>query len=272
MEKGGKTMKIFISADMEGTTPTIRWDECEIDKKYYSIYAEQMTKEVVAACEGAINAGADEIVIKDAHDTASNIDITKLPECATLIRGWSGHPYSMVFGIDSSFDAAMFVGYHSAAGQEGNPLSHTMSGKPLYIKMNGEYCSEFMLYSYAAALEGVPTVFLSGDKMLCENGKRLHPGLHTVAVKDGVGASAACLSTAKSLKLIKETAEKALKQDLGKAKIALPEYFTVEICFKEHAYAHKVSFYLGMKKLNSNTVLFETDDYFEVLRMVSFVL
>jgi len=265
-------MKVFISADMEGTTPTIRWDECDYEKKFYSFYAEQMTREVVAACEGAINAGADEIFIKDAHETAVNIDITKLPECATLIRGWSGHPYSMAFGIDSSFDAAMFIGYHSAAGKEGNPLSHTMSGKPLYIKMNGEYCSEFMLYSYAAALEGVPTVFLSGDKMLCEDGKKLHPGLHTVAVKDGVGSSAACLSTTKALKLIKENAEKALKQDLEKAKITLPKHFSVEICFKEHTYAHKISFYPGMKKLNSNTVLFETDDYFEVLRMVSFVL
>ncbi|NLM43404.1 MAG: amino acid amidase, partial [Clostridiales bacterium] len=59
-------MKVFISADMEGITPTIGWDECDIEKKFYSIYAEQMTREVVAACEGAINAGAEEIVIKDA--------------------------------------------------------------------------------------------------------------------------------------------------------------------------------------------------------------
>lgn len=265
-------MKVFISADMEGTTPTIRWDECEYGKGYYTTFAEQMTREVVAACEGAINAGADEIVIKDAHETGANIDITKLPECAKLIRGWSGHPYSMVFGIDSSFDAAMFIGYHSAAGREGNPLSHTMSGKALYIKINGEYASEFMLFSYAAALEGVPTVFLSGDKMLCEDGKKLHPGLYTVAVKEGFGASAVCLSTANSLKLIRENVEKALKQDLSKAKITLPRHFTVEICFKEHANANKASYYPGMKKLNGNTVLFETDNYFEVLRMIGFVL
>lgn len=265
-------MKVFISADMEGITPTIRWDECDADKKFYSMYAEQMTREVVAACEGAINAGADEIVIKDAHDSAANIDITKLPECASIIRGWSGHPYSMAYGIDDTFDAAMFVGYHSAAGRNGNPLSHTMSGKPLYIKINGEYASEFMLYSYAAALEGVPTVFLAGDKMLCEDGKKLHPSLFTVAVKEGEGSSAKCLSTAKSLKLIKENTEKALKQDLSKSRIKLPEHFSVEICFKEHTYANKVSYYPGMKKIDGNTVLFETNDYFEVLRMVGFVL
>lgn len=265
-------MKVFISADMEGITPTIRWAECDADKSIYPAYAEQMTREVVAACEGAINAGADEIVVKDAHDSAANIDTTKLPECVKIVRGWSGHPYSMVQGIDSTFDAAMFIGYHSAAGKEGNPLSHTMTGRPLYIKINGEYASEFMIYSYAAAYEGVPTVFLSGDRMLCEDGTAIHPGLHTVAVKEGMGAAAVCVSPQRTLKLIKENAEKALKQDLKSLKIDLPEYFEVEICFKEHIYAEKMSYYPGMKKIDSNTLSFETEDYFEVLRMIGFVL
>jgi len=265
-------MKVFISADMEGITPTIKWEECDAEKSIYPAYAEQMTKEVAAACEGAINAGADEIVIKDAHGNATNIDITKLPECVKLIRGWSGHPYSMVQGIEGSFDAAMFIGYHSAAGREGNPLSHTMTGRPLYIKINGEYASEFMIYSYAAAFEGVPTVFLSGDRMLCEEGAAMHPGLHTVAVKEGMGASAMCISPNRTLKQIREKAEKALNQDLKSLRIALPDNFKVEICFKQHTHAEKMSYYPGMKKIDSNTLSFETKDYFEVLRMIGFVL
>ncbi|SHJ18331.1 M55 family metallopeptidase [Lutispora thermophila] len=265
-------MKVFISADMEGITSTIKWEECNANDKFYSIFAEQMTDEVVAACEGAIAAGADEIVIKDAHNGATNIDITKLPDCAKIIRGWSGHPYTMVEGIDSTFDAAMFVGYHSAAGREGNPLSHTMTRKPLYIKINGEYASEFMLYSFAAAYEGVPTVFLSGDKMLCEDAAKMHPGVHTVAVKEGQGASAMCMSTKKSLRLIREKAEQSLKQNLNKARISLSDKFNVDICFKDHMQANKMSFYPGMKKLDNNRLLYETDDYFEVLRMVNFVL
>ena len=265
-------MKVFISADMEGITSTIKWDECNPDKEFYRYHAGQMTKEVVAACEGAIAAGANEIVIKDAHGPATNIDITQLPECAKLIRGWSGHPYSMVQGIDNTFDAAMFIGYHSSAGREGNPMSHTITSRPLYIKINEEYGSEFILYSYVAAYEGVPTVLLTGDKMLCEDSKKIHPGLYTVSVKEGIGSSCTCLSTEKSLRLIKENAEKSLKQDLNKTKIELPESFKVEICFKEHNYANKMSYYPGMKKLDSNTLLFNTDDYFEVLRMAHFVL
>ncbi len=265
-------MKVFISADMEGVTSTVKWEECSPNKEFYGYHAEQMTKEVVAACEGAIAAGAREIVIKDAHGPATNIDITKLPECAKLIKGWSGHPYSMVEGIDDTFDAAMFIGYHSGAGREGNPMSHTITSKALYMKINEYYGSEFILYSYAAAREGVPTVLLTGDKMLCEDSKNIHPGLYTVPVKEGIGSSSICLSTESSLKLIKENAAKSLKQDLNKAKIILPESFRVEIGFKEHTYANKMSYYPGMEKLDSNTLVFNTDDYFEVLRMAHFVL
>ena len=62
-----------------------------------------LTKEVVAAANGAISAGADEIIIKDAHDSARNIDMDELPDKAKLIRGWTGDPLSMVAGIDESF-------------------------------------------------------------------------------------------------------------------------------------------------------------------------
>lgn len=241
-------MKVYISADIEGISATVKWEECRPGEKFYQRYADQMTEEVVAACEGAIAAGADEIVIKDAHGWGANIDITKLPECAILIRGWSGHPYSMVQGIDSTFDAAMFVGYHSAAASGGNPLSHTLSSSVyFYIKLNGTYASEFTLFSYAAAYEGVPTVFLSGDKALCEEGKKLHPGLYTAAVKEGIGASVVSLAPNKAKELIKETSKNSLKQDLYKAKIALPDKFSVEICYKDHVVANSKSYYPGMK-------------------------
>lgn len=264
-------MKVFISADIEGICSTVKWEECRPKEKFYSIFAEQMTQEVVAACEGAIAAGANEIVIKDAHGWGANIDITKLPECVKLIRGWSGHPYSMAQGIDNTFDAAMFVGYHSAAASGGNPLSHTISSKVYnYIKLNGEYASEFMLFSYVAAYEGVPTVFLSGDKSLCEEGEKLHPMLHVVAVKEGIGSSVISMVPSKALKLIRETSEKSLKQNLEEAKISLPKNFSIEICYKDHTLAHSKSYYPGMKKINSNTLLFETNDYFEVLRMLKF--
>ena len=122
-------MRVFISADIEGTTFTTLWDETELGHNMYAAAAKQMTAEVKAACEGAIAAGADYILVNDAHDYAVNLDVNELPECVEVIRGWSGSPMGMVDGVDNSFDAAMFIGYHSAAGRCGNPLSHTFTTK-----------------------------------------------------------------------------------------------------------------------------------------------
>jgi len=265
-------MKVFISADIEGITTTTVWAETDPAHASYPAHAKQMTEEVLACIKGAKKAGAKEIVIKDAHMGGTNIDPSGMPSGVTLLRNWSGHPYSMAEGIDNTFDAAMFVGYHSGASKSGNPMSHTMTGRLNYIKINGTVASEFTLYSYACALEGVPTVFLSGDKMLCEDSKDLHPKLVTCPVKDGVGSRTINYSVEDTLAGIEELSEKALSQDLSTALVKLPESFEVEICYKEHTRTEEMSWFPGIKRKNENTVTFTSNDYFEVLRTVKWIV
>ena len=76
-------MKIYISADIEGVTGVTHWDETDLGKGESSLFREQMTAEVVAACEGALQAGATEIWVKDAHDSARNIIASRLPHEAS---------------------------------------------------------------------------------------------------------------------------------------------------------------------------------------------
>ena len=264
-------MRVFISADIEGVTGTTAWDETEIGRPGYEAACRQMTAEVKAACEGAIAAGADYILIKDAHGSSRNIDITQLPQCVEVIRGWSGHPFSMAYGVDESFDAAFFIGYHSPAGTNGNPLSHTFTTKTTHITLNGEPCSEFMLYSWAAASVGVPTVLLSGDKALCQLSSEMHPLLKTVAVKDGLGGCTRSINPGLACQRIKDAAEAALKQDLSKGNIQLPEEFELMITYKEHPAAVLRSSFPGCELVGDRTVRFVTRDFFEVLRAVCFI-
>lgn len=265
-------MRVFISADIEGTAFTTVWDETEKGQADYTAAMQQMTAEVKAACEGAIAAGADYILIKDAHDSGRNIDLKQLPKCCEVIRSGNGSPRVMVEGIDESFDAAMFVGYHSAAGRNGNPLSHTFSSRANSVKLNGEACSEFMIYSYCCALYGVPSVFLSGDKMLTEDSQNLHPCLKTVAVKDGYGGFTRCKQPDYACDLIREGAEQALKQDLTNALCKLPEHFVFEISYKEHSRAARCANFPGFTQIDAHTIRMETDSYMDVLRCIPFVL
>jgi D-amino peptidase len=265
-------MKIFISADIEGVAGVTLSEECKRERPEYPKFAEQMTQEVLAAIEGAVKAGATEIVVKDGHGVASNIDVLKMPENVTLIRGKSGHPYNMMYGLDDTFDGVMYVGYHSGAGMETSPISHTNTGNPSHIKINGEYASEFMINSYVAASHNVPILFISGDDGICEAAKKLVPNIKTVATKVGVGGSTINVSPKHVLELIKENAEKALKGDTKKNLLDLPDKFVDEITFKSHINAYKMSFYPGVESVNSHTVKLIADNIMDIVTAHMFIL
>jgi len=265
-------MKVFLTADIEGVTGATHWDETDKKHADYAEFREQMTAEVVAACEGALAAGATEIWVKDAHASARNILADKLPREARLLRGWSGHPFGMVNGLDGTFAALLFVGYHSRAGSGASPLSHTISGQPFYIRINERYAAEFLMYGYVAGLVGVPAVFLSGDAGLCEDARSLIPAIETVAVKEGVGDSTVNIHPHLAVERIRAGAERALKGDLSRCRVPMPAHFAVEIAYKSHFTAYGNSFYPGARLAAANTIQFESDDYFEVMRFFSFVL
>lgn len=265
--------KVFISADIEGTAFATTGDSTRVGGDDYERCRQEMTNEVIAAAKGAHAAGADLVVVKDAHDSGMNIYPEQMPEYVQLIRGWSYEPRFMIEGLDETFDAAFFVGYHNAGSLDGNALSHTITGRDIYqIKVNGEIASEFMIYSYLAAYYGVPSIFLTGDKELCENGKKYHPNLMTVAVKDDVGGRSQGLSPALAHRMIKETAEKAFRQDLKASKITLPKHFRVELAYKNHNKAYSRSFYPGATLVRPDCVGFESDNWYEVCRFLVFAI
>lgn len=265
-------MKLYISADIEGTAGIARWPETEPENRYYPYFADEMTQEVRCACEGATQSGADSIVVKDAHHTASNINPAALPLTAKIIRGWTRGPEEMMAGLDESFQAAAMVGYHSAGGTNGNPLAHTMNTQNEYVTINGAVASEFMISAYTAAYYRVPVVFVSGDKMLCESAKELVPGITAVPVSEGIGNAAVSLQPAAAQKAICEGMKNALRGDLSRCMLPLPQSFQVAIRFHQHDKAYYASYYPDAKSDGMKTVTFCCSDYYDVLRFFLFVL
>ena len=266
-------MKIYISADIEGVCGSTHWNECDNDKPDWNEFKKQMTSEVAATCKGAMAAGAKEIVVQDAHGTGRNITAKDLPDGVKLIRGWSGHPNAMVQELDKSFDALMFVGYHSRAGSSGNPLAHTMRGSYVdYLKINDDYASEFLLHGLLAATMNVPVAFLAGDDELCKHVKNINKNITTVAVKEGIGDSTISLHPKAAIEKIWQGTESALKGDLTKCLLTIYDEYKVEFRFKKHQQAYNASFYPGCKLIDPQTIIFKTKDYFEVMRMMHFVI
>lgn len=265
-------MKIYISADIEGVTGVTHTHEATKTETDYSEFREQMTNEVLAACKGAQNSGAKEIYIKDAHSTGRNIIAHKLPECIKLIRGWGRNPYGMLQELDDSFDAIIMIGYHSRAGSDTSPLSHTFNDNISQIKVNNNFASEFLINAYTAALVKVPIVFVSGDEGICQEVISLNKHINTVAVKIGVGGSTISIHPELALKKIEEGVNNILRSNISKIRIELPQHFRTEIEFRRHDSALRASFFPGVNRIGPKSILFETHDYFEVLRMIMFVV
>jgi len=266
-------MKIYISADIEGVCGTTHWDECDNRKPDWTEFKDQMTAEVAAACKGAMSAGATEIVVQDAHGTARNITQKELPDSVKLIRGWAGNPKSMVQELDNSFDAVLMIGYHSRAASGGNPLSHTMRGSFIdYIKINDQFISEFLLHGMYAATLGVPVVMISGDTALCEEANSVNKNITAVSVKEGLGDSTINIHPKDAIENIWQGAESALKNDLKKCLLPTSVEYNVILRFKKHQQAYSASFFPGCELVGSQEISFTTKDYYEILRMIQFVI
>jgi len=263
-------MKIFISADLEGCAGVTSWEETDSKHKEYEKAALEMTEEVTALCESLFEEGVDEIVVKDAHDSGKNIYYNMLPENAKIFRSWSGGPNSMVDGINSSFDGAIFIGYHAAASQNGNPLSHTMTTDLSKITLNERLCSEYLLHTYAAASYGVPVIMISGDKMICDSALEFNPNITTAPVKEGFGNGSLSLNSKDAKKLIKKKAKEAL-ENIEKNKIEIPDELTMKIKFKDHGKAYRAGFYPGIEVIDECTVQYKSRTIKDMLTTRMFI-
>lgn len=267
--------RIYLSADIEGTTGIAHWNETDIVRGAgdgYPHFAAQMTREVAAACEGAVLAGATDILVKDAHDSARNIDPSALPECARILRGWTGDLLVMMSGLDEGFDGVLFTGYHSPAYTGGNPLAHTMTTGLIKVVLNGEIMSELHMSCLIASMMGVPVYLATGDRGLMEWLKGKNANIETVAVSEGMGNASLSIHPDLAVKRIRAAVQRALGKDPALMMFPMPEEYRVEVAYRQHFDAKRMANYPGARQVDAHTIAFESASYEDVLRFFFFVL
>jgi D-amino peptidase len=182
-------MRVFISGDIEGITGIVSFSQCEGPKpQFYDFpFARRMyAHDVNAAIRGARAAGATYVVVKDSHAGCKNLLIEDLEPGTELISGISANPEGMMEGIDSTFDAAILVGYHATAGRIG-VMSHALVGGLHRFWINGVEAGEIAVSAAIAGSYGVPLVAVTSDDAGCAEASHTIPGVHTYAVKEVVG-------------------------------------------------------------------------------------
>ena len=256
-------LKIYISADMEGIGGVVTWQvQALAQGREYEKFRRLMTQEVNAAIAGAYDAGATEVLVSDSHGDAQNIDIVLLDKRARLVRSWP-RPLGMMQGIDSSFDAAIFVGYHAGEGEAGAIIAHTFSGRE-DIKLNGKSVSEAGFNAAIAADFGVPVVFLSGDQVVTSQAKQMFGPIEIAAVKEALGYnSAITIHPEESQRMIREGVKRAIgrRKEITPIKVAHP--VRMELTYKDIVIAEVASYLRGVERLQGNTILFTVQDMTE---------
>src|SRR6185503_4513572 len=204
-------LKVFISVDMEGLAGVVTNTDVSPTGPDYPHFRAIMAAEANAAVDGAFRAGATEVLVRDGHGSKQNLLPGDVDPRARLLRGQSVGPKNMMEGIDNTFDAVVFVGYHAKAGTPNAILEHTSTGNVVDMSINGVSLPEAGYNAMVAGLFGVPAVFISGDQAVVTQVRELLGAIQGVAVKEEIGDASIGMSTKQAQEEIRKGVELAVR-------------------------------------------------------------
>jgi len=257
---------------MEGIAGVVTGEQLGTSGFEYQRAREWMTGEAIAAIEGAKEAGASEIIIADSHGNGQNLLIDRFPMDATIIRAWP-RPLGMMQGIDSSFSAAIFIGYHSSTDNPSGVRAHTFSSASYHsFRVNDKVLSEGGWNAIIAGYYGVPVVLISGDESAIADLKAVAPDVEGAVIKHSISFhSAATATPAASQALIKLRVKAALTR-LGNIKpVARMSPVTVDLTFKNYQPSQLLAFLPMFTRVGSHGIRFQARDVIEAQRILQFI-
>ena len=254
-------LKVYISADMEGVVGAVTGEQLGPDGFEYQRFREFMTEEVLAAIEAAREAGATEILVSDSHGNGQNLLIDRFPSDVQVVRSWP-RPLMMMQGIDSTFDAAILLGYHAGTTNPEGVRAHTMSSARLTdIRLNGQSIPEAGMSAAIAGHFGVPVVMISGDDAAVEEAQHVIGDIEGAIVKWSYGFhSARTLTPAAGYALIREKVKAALARVDDFAPVRIPSPVTLEVSFKSYRPVQILAYLPIVELVDAHTIRYVAED------------
>jgi len=211
-------------------------------------------------------------VVADSHGNGQNLLIERFPMDVTVIRAWP-RPLGMMEGIDSTFQAAIFIGYHSSTANPEGVRAHTFSSANYHsFKANGRELSEGGWNAMIAGYFGVPVAMVSGDEAAIADLKTVAPDVEAAIVKHSISFhSAATATPAASQALIKLRVKSAMSR-LGNIKpVPRAAPVTVDLTFKNYQPSQVLAFLPMFSRVGSHAIRFQARDMVEAQRIMQFI-
>ncbi len=254
-------MKIYIVQDGEGVACVNQWPQNTKPERLHEANV-LMTKEVNAAVEGALEAGADEIYVQESHPFVLEL----LHKEIKLVQGGCA--------IDETFDAQFFVGQHAMSMTENAILAHSFCHTGVrQMLLHGEAIGEFGWRTVIAGCMGIPTVLITGDEAACREAVKIQENIVTAPVKKGFGLHAGIsLSPSAARELIRKKAIEAVNKTVaGKFKAYCPSApYELIIEYYNPLVAEKALIYPGVERVSTVSVKYHADDFNELVKFRDF--
>jgi len=264
-EDSAKKFKVYISVDMEGVAGVVTADQLIPGGFEYERFRHFMTDETLAAVRAAKESGAGEIEVSDSHGNGENLLVEEFPKDVRIVRGWPRHG-GMMAGLDSSFSAAIFIGYHASTTNPNGVRAHTFSSAHYArVALNGNAVTEGEYNAAYAGAKGVPVVFASGDDAAVEELRSRLGNIETVETKKALSFhSAETLTPAASCDKIFVGVKAALNRRLEFKPYVIKTPVTLEITFKNYMPAEVLSYLRIVQRVDAHTIRFVGKDMDEV--------
>jgi D-amino peptidase len=254
-------LKVFISVDMEGLAGVVTGSEVSTNGPDYQHFRTIMAGETNAAVDGAFRAGATEVLVRDSHGSKQNLLPGDVDPRARLLRGQAVGPKNMMEGIDNTFDAVVFVGYHAKAGTPNAILEHTSTGNVVDMSINGVSLPEAGYNAMVAGLFGVPAVFISGDQAVVAQVRELLGSIQGVAVKEEIGDASIGMSPRQAQEEIRKGVELAVRDRSKFKAYKVQGPYTMVLKVKQER-----PLYPGAQRVREGEFTFSSADLLEVLK------
>ncbi len=266
-----RPVKVFISVDMEGIGGVVTAEQLNPAGFEYAKFREYMTAEALAAIAGAREAGATEFVIADAHGNMQNLLIDRFPAGVTIVRG-APRPLMMMEGIDSTFSAAIFIGYHSATTNTQGVRAHTISSATFSaVTLNGRPMSESSINAIIAGSYGVPVVMVSGDEQAVGEVQAFTGNVEGAIVKRSISFHAAAVMTPEaSQSLIRAKAKAAMLRLRDFKPVPSSGPFRLDLSYKSYTPAEMMAYLPGIVRVDAHTVRYQATTIRDISRFLEF--
>lgn len=250
--------RVFISVDMEGVAGIASWQDMERDREGARAL---MLGEANAAVAGAFDAGAQEVLVADAHDGGRCLSPSGLDPRARLVRG-SPRRWFMVAGIAKGFDVALFVGYHARAGTARSAMDHTYSGSAVReLRLDGRPAGEVVLNAAYCGHFGVPVGLVTGDDALAEQARDWLIGAQALVVKESLSRFSQMAEHPDRVRgRIRQAAAAAVLGARSLAPLALRWPVEIEIDFHDRAQAELAALVPTVERRGAHGVSFRAFD------------